>query len=100
MRTVVIALVLALAGLADAEVPGGGLPDADCRVVFQGVSATSGESGVVCRDGDPACDADGVSDGKCAFAVQLCIGTATGSCTPVPLSGITVAGLALVPPVV
>ena len=99
MRTVA-ALVLAVAALARAEVPGGGLPDADCRVVFEGVSATAGGSGVVCRDGDPACDADGVVDGKCTFTVEECIGTATGSCEPVPLTGITVAGLALVPPAV
>ena len=83
---------------ARAEVAGGGLVDADCRTVFQGVSATNGSSGVVCVDGDPSCDTDGVADGTCRFAVAACIGTPTASCQTVPLSTITVGGLALVPP--
>ena len=27
----------------------------------------------VCRDGDPACDADGVADGQCTVNVALCL---------------------------
>jgi hypothetical protein len=93
-----VVLALASAARVRAEVAGGGLVDADCRTVFEGVSATNGSSGVVCVDGDPSCDADGVADGTCRFAVTLCIGAPTASCTTVPLATITVGGLALVPP--
>src|SRR5207237_5329489 len=81
-----------------AFVLGGGLPDKDCRVAFGGVDATDGESGVVCTDGDPACDTDGVADGSCRFDVSLCTGVAVPGCTPEPISSITVAGLPLALP--
>ncbi len=100
MRSLVPVALVLLVGMHDvrAEVLGGGLPGTDCRTVFEGVSATSGSSGVVCEDGDPACDADGVADGTCHFSVAVCTGTAMGSCGTTPLSAITVAGLALAPP--
>ena len=99
MRRLALALLtLASVRSVRGEVPGGGLPDADCRVVFEGVSATSGASGVVCTDGDPACDADGAADGSCRLTVRVCIGTASAVCAPVPLSTITVTGLSLAPP--
>jgi hypothetical protein len=100
MRALAVAVVLLLAipPGGHAEVQGGGLPDTDCRMVFRGVTATNVASGVVCTDGDPTCDADGVADGTCSFAVRLCTGTQTSTCDTVPLSSASVAGLPLVPP--
>src|SRR5262245_11643763 len=100
MRAVAVAIVLLLATAhgGRAEVQGGGLAETDCRMVFRGVMATNDGSGVVCTDGDPTCDADGVADGTCSFAVRLCTGTPTSTCDTVPLSSASVAGLDLVPP--
>jgi hypothetical protein len=100
MRAVAVAIVLLLATAhgGRAEVQGGGLADTDCRMVFRGVTATNDGSGVVCTDGDATCDADGVADGTCSFAVRLCTGTQTSTCDTVPLSSASVAGLDLVPP--
>jgi hypothetical protein len=68
-------------------------------MVFRGVTTTDVNSGVVCRDGDPACDRDGVADGTCHFDVRLCTGTSRSGCDTVPLSQAHVAGLRLpVPP--
>ena len=83
---------------ADAFVLGGGNADKDCRVAFGGVDATDGENGVVCTDGDPTCDADGVADGNCRFAPSLCTGVAVEGCTPIVIESIDVAGLPLPPP--
>jgi hypothetical protein len=91
-------LLLASLRVGRAQVLGGGLADADCRVVFDGVTATDGSSGVVCTDGDPSCDADGRVDGSCHFAVSLCTGTASPGCDTAPLSAMTVAGLDVSPP--
>jgi hypothetical protein len=91
-------LLLATTGRALAVVLGGGLADADCRVAFEDVDATSGASGVVCTDGDPTCDRDGLADGQCRFAVRLCTGLTTPTCKPVTLTGLTIAGLALPEP--
>lgn len=99
MRIALLLLPLLVASApADALVAGGGLADADCRVVFDGVDATAGASGVVCTDGDPACDADGAADGVCRFAVRVCTGVALPGCNPVGLSAIAISGLALPPP--
>jgi|GEM_PF-4479251 len=95
---VLIGGLLAGPRVAGALVLGGGLTDADCRVVFDGVTATAGASGVVCTDGDPACDEDGMADGACRFTVRLCTGMATPGCDPVPLSEIVTSGLELEPP--
>lgn len=91
-------LLLLLAGPAGAVVPGGGLPDSDCRLVFGGVDATAAASGVVCTDGDPACDVDGVADGACRFRPQTCTGGPAPGCEPAALATIALAGLPLVPP--
>lgn len=83
---------------ARALVLGGGDASKDCRVVYQGVDATSGASGVVCLDGDPTCDTDGAVNGVCRFAVRICTGIATHGCTPEAIDGITTGGLSLPTP--
>lgn len=45
-------------------------------------------SRVVCRDGDPRCDTDGVADGTCAVAVQLCVNPS--GCAPSVVDGVEV----------
>jgi hypothetical protein len=93
-----VLLLLAMPHTGQAEVEGGGLANTDCRMVFRGVTATNGNSGVVCTDGDPTCDADGIADGTCSFPVRLCTGESTASCDTTPLSSATVAGLHIEPP--
>src|SRR4029453_12102518 len=93
-----VPLLLALLTAGHAEVAGGGLADTDCRMVFSGVTATNGSSGVVCRDGDPTCDEDGAEDGTCHFSVAVCTGTPPAACSTPPFTAITMAGLDLVPP--
>jgi len=83
---------------AHALVPGGGLANTDCRVVYEGVDATSGASGVVCLDGDPGCDGDGAADGTCRFSVKICTGVPTPSCTPTAVDGIATGGAQLATP--
>jgi hypothetical protein len=100
MRALATAVLLLLAarGAGHAEVQGGGLTSTDCRMVFRGVTTTNDSSGVVCTDGDPTCDADGVADGACSFAVRLCTGTSSSTCDTTPLSSASVAGLDLAAP--
>ena len=48
---------------------------------------------VPCRDGDPACDGDGVADGACTFGLALCINATDPRlprCTPSDLSTLSV----------
>jgi hypothetical protein len=97
MRIHVIAIVLA-ASTARAVVLGGGNPDKDCRMAFGAVDATDGQSGVVCTDGDPTCDGDGMADGTCLFTVRLCTGVPLDGCDPVDLEEIDVHGLPLARP--
>jgi hypothetical protein len=56
-----------------AIVPGGGKAATDCAVVWDGVTVTRGATTVTCRDGDPACDADGVINGSCTLGVNVCL---------------------------
>src|SRR5437660_1036394 len=98
LAAVMLCLLSATATRVDAFVLGGGNADKDCRVAFGGVDTTDGESGVVCSDGDPACDVDGVADGTCRFAPSLCTGVPVEGCTPIPIESIDVAGLPLAPP--
>lgn len=97
MRRFAIGALL-IAATASAFVLGGGNADKDCRVGYGGVDATNGASGVVCTDGDPACDVDGVADGTCTFAVSLCTGIPEEGCDPVEIDTIRVAGVALARP--
>lgn len=95
MRAIVWGLAMLAAAGARAQVPGGGLADVDCRVTFEGVTATAGASGVGCADGDPGCDGDGARDGACRFAVRVCVGSGSAGCPTTPLARVDVAGLAL-----
>src|SRR5262245_65748701 len=100
MRAVAVAIVLLLATAhgGRAEVQGGGLAETDCRMVFRGVMATNGSSGVVCTDGDPTCDADGVADGTCSFAVKICTGTSASGCDTATFTSVDVSGTHIPPP--
>jgi hypothetical protein len=98
MKTYLALLVLLVALPAHAFVLGGGDPDKDCRLAFDGVNATTGASGVVCVDGDPSCDADGVANGVCQFDVRVCAGVAVEGCDPVQIDRIEVGGEPLAPP--
>jgi hypothetical protein len=87
-------LVLALASLIGAATPaaavvlGGGPAATDCWVTFEGITAAGGHV-VQCADGD-ACDADGAVDGRCTFAVTVCVGQTAEGCSS---NGITVSAL-------
>lgn len=62
--------------VADAAeiVPGGGLRRTDCVSAFQ-VNADESLRGrrIVCTDGDPGCDEDGLVDGVCTLSVGVCL---------------------------
>jgi hypothetical protein len=51
---------------------GGGPPATDCMLVTD-VAGTGARRVARCTDGDPSCDADGVADGTCRFAVRVCL---------------------------
>jgi hypothetical protein len=98
MRALAIGALLVVASSARAFVLGGGNADKDCRVGYGGVDATNGASGVICTDGDPTCDVDGVADGTCTFTVSLCIGIPEEGCDAVEIDSIDIAGVALARP--
>ncbi len=60
-------------------VTGRGNPAARCFVTVEGLSATS-DGRAVCDDGDPACDADGVVNGECAFGFTVCVAEVLSGC--------------------
>jgi hypothetical protein len=93
MRILILGWLAAQAVPAAAFVLGGGDAAKDCRVGFGGLDPTVGQSGVVCQDGDPSCDADGTADGACRFDVALCTGVPETGCVPSPIDTIEVAGL-------
>ena len=97
MRRVFLAVACLLAATvpAGAYVVGGGNPDTDCSVAYDGVDQNVGTSGVVCVDGDPACDADGAANGSCRFAVRLCTHVKARGCSAVDLTAIAVGGTSL-----
>jgi hypothetical protein len=87
MKTFALLALLAVAQPAAAvRVPGGGPVRTDCYAEFEvaGVGAPAARGAVQCRDGDPACDADGVCDDSCHFQVALCANQRNlePSCTP------------------
>jgi hypothetical protein len=98
MRALATLLVLSRVLPARAVVLGGGDATKDCRLAFDGADATTGASGVVCVDGDPACDGDGVQNGVCRFDVRICAGVAVEGCDPVEIDRIEVGGAPLAPP--
>ena len=65
---------------------GGGPAATDCLVQFGGVS----QAHTTCTDGDPACDADGAANGRCAVALTVCVNLPRAGCTPDAVSGPTV----------
>lgn len=74
-RAFVAAAVALLAAFPafGADVPGGGPKSRDCVSIFRtDATPTSRGSSIRCRDGDPACDADGEVNGACAFSVRVC----------------------------
>lgn len=76
------------AGRAVADIVGGGDPRTDCFAVFRGITATRVDGPkqmpvVECHDGDATCDADGETQGTCAFAFQVCANEpGIEACTP------------------
>jgi hypothetical protein len=89
------AVLVFAAAPAGAFVLGGGLTDTDCRVAFAGVDPTHEASGVVCADGDPRCDRDGIADGVCRFEVGLCVNAGTEPCETAVVERIDLGGTAL-----
>jgi hypothetical protein len=86
LRTValpVVAAGLLVAAVASraAVLPGGGpLPDGDsprtdCYVYAEaaGSHAVTNAKYLVCTDGDPTCDQDGLCNGTCRFRARLCL---------------------------
>jgi hypothetical protein len=62
-------------------ITGGGARGTDCLLEINTPGAitlnsqqTRVRQTLACRDGDPACDRDGVVDGVCTFGVSLCLG--------------------------
>jgi hypothetical protein len=97
LSVLVVFVAVGLCSPATAFVLGGGSANSDCRAGFGGVDLTDGESGVVCADGDPACDLDG-ANGTCRFAVSACVAIPRNGCDPVDIDVVTVTGLELAPP--
>src|SRR5262245_31611661 len=60
------------AGFVLAAALASGAAAADCLVAWRSAAGT-GAPRVACRDGDPACDLDGVADGGCTFGVAVCL---------------------------
>jgi hypothetical protein len=89
VRTGLCAVVAAVALVATSPVgattilPGGGPAALDCLGVFETpVTIDSRLREIRCVDGDPNCDADGVVNGECKFAIAVCANSATpASCT-------------------
>jgi hypothetical protein len=70
------------AGFRPELIPGGGSVATDCRAEWEVLDTTNvpfldrkGRPSrlQVCRDGDPACDADRTADGTCTFKVAVCL---------------------------
>ena len=85
---------VALAGEARGDcpgacsVPGGGPAATDCFVEYDGITLNKPARRprlLRCRDGDPACDVDGVANGTCRVLVRACVNNADtrlARCTP------------------
>ena len=83
--TLALPLVVGLVAPAGAVILGGKRPkSADCYAVFDGLDATGAKPNAVdCQDGDPACDRDGVVDGRCTFNFTICtFQDGVEGCTP------------------
>lgn len=69
-----VLLVGAVPGAQGGIVGGGGSAGTDCLIVFDAAVNTPAKHPrhVRCTDGDTTCDADGVVDGVCSFAITIC----------------------------
>jgi hypothetical protein len=76
LLVVLASLALAEPGAAQtgsfARFLGGGPAVTDCMLVTD-VAGGGDRRAPSCTDGDPSCDADGVADGTCHFAVRICL---------------------------
>ena len=74
---------------------GGGGARNDCLLVFDAPvnDPPAKPKRIRCTDGDPACDADGVVDGQCVFAIGVCANSTfdAARCTSSGVNLITVA---------
>ena len=69
-----LAFLWGASGVHGAILPGGGSKVTDCLAVFDVPAApTSKGRKVICTDGDPRCDADGLVNGACSFDLGVCI---------------------------
>lgn len=72
---------------------GGGSQSSDCLLAFSGNfnDPVSRPSKYRCTDGDPACDSDGIVNGKCTFQVSACANsTFNPKCTLSGIQAVTV----------
>ena len=75
---VALAFLWGASAVHGAILPGGGSRVTDCLAVFDVPAApTSKGRKVICVDGDPSCDADGLVNGACAFDLGACINDAS-----------------------
>ena len=92
-----MAISIGVFTLSDAHatrVLGGGPAKSDCYLAFEVTGATaSGKRIAECHDGDAACDTDGQANGRCEFAVSLCVfQTDVTGCTPITITKIQKSG--------
>jgi hypothetical protein len=81
-------------------VTGGGKKKNDCLLEFNhpgGIvlnkKKTRVKNVIPCRDGDPLCDLDGQSDGRCTFGVSICLGSKDANlpkCSPTQVGTVEV----------
>jgi hypothetical protein len=90
MTTALLALLFLTTASASAAcpegcAPGGGKAATDCLVEYGGLPGPEGTRAVLCTDGDPLCDSDGIANGSCRFLVSVCLGVSDprlSRCTP------------------
>jgi len=85
-----ISLVLfsstALAACPGECIGGGASPTNECVLQWGGITSEA----PACADGDPSCDADGLANGVCTFALQACFGL-DAACGATTVSNVKVA---------
>ena len=91
-----MALFLSSSSPSLAIVAGGGPAKSDCYVAWQvttpDLGANKGKIGIDCEDGNPDCDLDGTVNGRCNFAVSICVDTSLPECSLQTVSSITLSG--------
>ncbi len=63
----------------DCPIPGGTSKKTECLVEYSGATFNSPPTkpkNIVCTDGDPTCDADGVANGACRLDLTVCLNNA------------------------